>query len=107
MSKRVFWSRKSGFEDPRAAIQMETVAVSWQLTDDGKAIVVSAPGNRLTAKNLFVSYAQEHYPDEFAEACGPDTVNYNGFTGWAFNGACGEFTAELADEVVDAIQNAG
>jgi hypothetical protein len=89
------------------ASEVDTVGVSWQLSDDGQTIVVSEPGNRLTAKNLFVPYAQEHYPDEFAEACGSDTVNYNGFTGWAFNRACGEFTAELADEVVDAIQNAG
>jgi hypothetical protein len=86
---------------------LDTVEVSWHLNGDGKAIVVSAPGNRLTAKNLFVPYAQEHYPDEFALACGPGTTNYNGMVGWAFNRVCGEFTAQIANEVVDAIQTAG
>ena len=90
-----------------AAIQMDTVPVLWRLRDDGRAILVSAPGDRLTAKNLFVPYAQERYPDEFAEACGPGTVNYNAMTGWAFNRACGEFTAQIANEVADAINEAG
>jgi hypothetical protein len=81
----------------------ETVPVIWRLSSDGKEIIVSEPGNRLTSENLFVAIAQEQYPDEFAEVCGPGTVNYNGLVGWAFNRACGEFTAAVAGEVVDAI----
>jgi hypothetical protein len=89
------------------AVEKDTVPVRWQLSEHGQAILVWAPGDRLSAKNLFVPYAQEHYPDEFAQACGPGTLNYDGLVGWAFNRACGVFTAELADEVVDAIQSAG
>ncbi len=89
------------------ATGMETVRVSWQLSEDGKAILVSEPGYRLSPKRLFVSYSKDHYPEEFAEACGPNTVNYNALVGWAFNRACGEFTAEIANEVADAIKEAG
>ena len=81
----------------------ETVRVTWRLSEDGTAILSSEPGNRLNSRNLFVSYAQEQYSDEFAEVCGAGTVNYNGLVGWAFNRACGEFTADIADEVVDAM----
>lgn len=89
------------------AIEMDTVPVTWRLSHDGKSIIASAPGDRLTAKNLSVPYAQEHYPDEFVEACGPGTVNYNAMTGWGFNRACGEFSAKIASEVADAINEAG
>jgi hypothetical protein len=89
------------------ATGMDTVRVSWQLSGDGTAILESEPGYRLSAKDRFVPYAQEHYPDEFAEVCGSGTVNYNWFTGWAFNRACGEFTASIADEIVEAIKAIG
>ncbi len=85
------------------AIQKETVQVTWQLNDTGKTILFWEPGNRSSSKNVFVLYATEHYTDEFTEACGADTTNYNPSVGWAFNQQCGEFTAQISEEVSSTI----
>lgn len=89
------------------ATGMETVQVSWQLKNDGSAILVSEPGNRMNSKNIAVSYMKEHHSEEFEDACGPENVNYNFFVGWAFNRACGELTAGVASDIVEAIEAAG
>lgn len=89
------------------ATGMETVQVSWLLNSDGSAILGSEPGNRMSSKNISVSYMKEHYSDEFEDACGPENVNYNFLVGWAFNRACGELTASVASEIVAAIDAVG
>jgi len=89
------------------ATGLEPVRVSWQLSADGKQILRSEPGYRMSGTSVFVPYAEEHYGEEFADVCGPGTVNYNALVGWGFNRACGEFTAEIADEVAAVIYETG
>jgi hypothetical protein len=81
--------------------------VIWRLNRDGTAIVRSEPGARMSPRDMTAKYALEKYPDEFTAVCGEGTVNYHLLLGWAFNRACGEFTAGIASEVVDAINAAG
>lgn len=89
------------------ALDKQTVPVTWALSYDGRTILRWEPGFRASTEPLFIPYAQEHYPEAFETACGEGTANYNQYVGFAFNRACGEFTAAIADEVLGLVKSAG